>query len=163
MTLSVFYFDKEFHEHKSTFKKLDLYKRNVKVSSSNFRSVKSNFGKDINPIKWMKSCAVYIALGKYIINERKKVYAWILMHRFLCHSLRFYTSISGLLSIPRKKVLRVCNNHFFSAKWQRHKTETLSKQLLTWFLASFWRIFSSACARVVPWNDINRIKCSWKC
>ena len=75
------------------------------------------------------------------------------MHRFLCHSLRFYTSISGLLSIPRKKVLRVCNNHFFSAKWQRHKTETrsnsmqrvlnsaLCKQLLTWFLASFRRFF----------------------
>ena len=131
MTLSVFYFDKKFHEHKSAFKKLDLYKRNVKVCSSDFRSVKSNFGTDINPMKWMKSCKVYIALGKYIINERKKVYAWILMHRFLCHSLRFYTSISGLLSIPRKKVLRVCNNHFFLRNGNGIKQKlhlTLSKQ-----------------------------------
>ena len=64
--------DQEFFSDSATSVAWGVYKRNVKVCSSNLRSVKNNFGIDINPIKWMKSCRVYIALGKYIINERKK-------------------------------------------------------------------------------------------
>ena len=66
------FWQKNFMNINQLLKKLNLYERNVKVCFSNFRSVKNNFGTYMNLIKWMKSCRVYIALGKYIINERKK-------------------------------------------------------------------------------------------